>query len=358
MRNSADKIKQLSIHLIKNEQYVEKLRHFKISCPQLSSQIMRIKSISRKIFKLLPFFHYASLIQAPDMSRVIIEIENAFSKGIYPEVNYGGTSESYVLKDCDGYPIAIFKPITSLWGSDAKKEIAAYRLDHFHFAKVPPTVMASFSHPFFKGGERMRYGSCQWYVNDSITALHVEQRKITKVPEEYIRRIAILDIRLINPDRHTSNLLYCFTNNQIELIPIDHGAVLPETLFSACFGWINWDQAKTAFTSEELNYIMMLDPLADAKILIEELQIGAHAVENMIGATCLLKEAAQRGYKACEIGNMMLRSNFMQEGKRIWQPSLLESIMKETRETGFYNWAQLIKTVSTNIEKSLNYAAC
>jgi len=46
---------------------------------------------------------------------------------------------------------------------------------------------------------------------------------------------------------------------QYELIPIDHGFCLPETLEAPYFEWLHWPQAMLPFSEEELAYIRALD---------------------------------------------------------------------------------------------------
>lgn len=46
-----------------------------------------------------------------------------------------------------------------------------------------------------------------------------------------VHKIAVLDMRLANADRHGGNILIRKDDNgQIELIPIDHGYCLPESV--------------------------------------------------------------------------------------------------------------------------------
>ena len=82
------------------------------------------------------------------------------------------------------------------------------------------------------------------------------------------------DIRLFNTDRHagnmlvkstkdfsgsTSNLLGRMSESQYELVPIDHGFCLPETLEAPYFEWLHWPQAMLPFSEEEIKYIRELD---------------------------------------------------------------------------------------------------
>lgn len=56
-----------------------------------------------------------------------------------------------------------------------------------------------------------------------------------------------------------------------ELIPIDHGFCLPETLESAFFEWLHWPQAMLPFSPDELAYISSLDIESDKALLATEL---------------------------------------------------------------------------------------
>lgn len=82
------------------------------------------------------------------------------------------------------------------------------------------------------------------------------------------------DIRLFNTDRHAGNmlvrtskdtmgssvnLLSRMSDSQYELVPIDHGFCLPESLDAPYFEWLHWPQAMLPFSEEELEYIEKLD---------------------------------------------------------------------------------------------------
>ena len=43
-----------------------------------------------------------------------------------------------------------------------------------------------------------------------------------------VQKIAVLDIRLANADRHAGNILVCQDGDHMQLVPIDHGYCLPE----------------------------------------------------------------------------------------------------------------------------------
>lgn len=59
---------------------------------------------------------------------------------------------------------------------------------------------------------------------------------------EEMHKIAILDIRILNADRNDENMLVKKRNSRLELIPIDHGLSLPDTI-DICRDnviWMDW----------------------------------------------------------------------------------------------------------------------
>ena len=71
-----------------------------------------------------------------------------------------------------------------------------------------------------------------------------------------VHRIGILDLRIWNTDRHAGNILVrrqrassaglsglqMLDSSQLELVPIDHGFCLPESLEPPYFEWLHWPQ--------------------------------------------------------------------------------------------------------------------
>ena len=106
-----------------------------------------------------------------------------------------------------------------------------------------------------------------------------------------MQRIAVLDVRTFNTDRHAANLLVQkpaskqpasdgegrrdggedFVDGDgkdaYRLVPIDHGFCLPAAITVPCFEWAHWPQAKAPMTPEVLAYISSIDLDADAALL-------------------------------------------------------------------------------------------
>jgi hypothetical protein len=182
--------------------------------------------------------------------------------------------------------------------------VAAYLLDHDHFARVPHTVLARAKHPMFcysqqqaqqqpqqpatpasrdagAGGLSASFSSraAPAASASASAADEADDSSSSELPlklgslQEFVRhecdttemgcsrfsvrdvqRIAILDIRLYNTDRHSGNILVRRPTSsslnlrarleeaQHELIPIDHGFCLPEALETPYFEWLHWPQ--------------------------------------------------------------------------------------------------------------------
>ncbi|MCH9627832.1 MAG: hypothetical protein S4CHLAM2_14780 [Chlamydiales bacterium] len=301
-----------------------------------------VKKVSRfltyhpEVFINDPAYQLSTLRHAPEMSDVIWEVKRALKKGISPEKSMQGTSETYFLKDEEGKPLAVFKLEHYL------QEYATYRLDHKGFSGVPPTVIAAFTHPLF-GGEAT--GSCQLYVEDSISAVELSESVFTGFSPAPIRRIAQLDIRVLNADRHTSNILIC---DETEAVPIDHGFALPRELGSVHFAWMFWNQAATPFSEEEQSYIAWIDPEKDRALLIEETGLSEKIANRLYVATMLLKMGVMRGFYPHNIGDIVAKTR-----DRRAPDSKFELLIKRLLERGAEDWTTFTRYVNEEIECTL-----
>lgn len=296
----------------------------------------------------------------------------AIESGVDPIPVHSGLGGAYYFRNSSGESVAIVKPTDeepfapnnpkgfvgkALGQSGLKRsvrvgetgfrEVAAYLLDHGHFANVPPTVLVKINHSIFNINE----------VNGSCSKSFDRRQKVVSkiasfqqfIPHDYdasdhgtsnfpvaaVHRIGILDIRIFNTDRHAGNLLVRKLNNgasaiggQVELIPIDHGLCLPESLEDPYFEWIHWPQASIPFSEEELEYIANLDPIEDSEKLRTELPMIREAcLRVLVLCTIFLKEAAAFGLCLAEIGEMMSREY---RGAKE-EPSELEVVCMEAR---------------------------
>ncbi|GAA0165712.1 nucleotide kinase [Lithospermum erythrorhizon] len=227
-------------------------------------------------------------------------------------------------------------------GETGFREVAAYLLDHDHFANVPPTALVKVTHSIFNindgvnGNKHKRVkaiskiASFQQYIPYDFDA---SDHGTSSFPVAAVHRIGILDIRIFNTDRHAGNLLVRKLDgvgrfSRVELIPIDHGLCLPESLEDPYFEWIHWPQASIPFSEDELEYIKKLDPIRDSEMLRSELPMIREAcLRVLVLCTIFLKEAAAYGLCLAEIGEMMSRE--FRSSEEV--PSELELVCIEAR---------------------------
>ncbi|KMZ56633.1 Phosphatidylinositol kinase family-like protein [Zostera marina] len=307
--------------------------------------------------------------------QLVSDVVKAIRNGVEPNPVTGGLGGAYLFKNNRGEEMAIVKPtdeepfapnnpkgfVGKLLGQPGLKrsvrvgetgfrEVAAYLLDYDHFANVPPTVLVKITHSIFnvngvngcsnRSHERnpeatvSKIASLQQFVKHDFDA---SDYGTSSFPVSAVHRIGILDIRILNTDRHGGNLLLKkldddgvrkFGGHRLELIPIDHGLCLPESLEDPYFEWIHWPQASIPFSEDELEYIANLDPIRDSDMLRKELPMIREAcLRVLILCTIFLKEAVGYGLCLAEIGEMMSREFKKMEE----EPSELEIICMEAR---------------------------
>eukprot|EP00249_Psilotum_nudum_P021801 c28254_g1_i1 orf=866-3013(+) len=292
---------------------------------------------------------------------LIKEMAKAIECRVAPMPVSGGLGGAYYFRNVRGESIAIVKPtdeepfapnnpkglIGKMLGQPGLKravrvgetgvrEVAAYLLDHDHFAGVPPTVLVKVAHEVFhvsnashilkviaKALPVAKLASCQQFVPHDFDA---SELGTSRFPVSAVHRIGILDVRIFNTDRHGGNILvkklygtdkqgswgysHIQLDESLELIPIDHGLCLPESLEDPYFEWLHWPQASLPFSEDELDYINRLDVAKDIEMLRVELPMLREACLRMLAiSTTLLKKAAAAGLCLAEIGEMMSRDS-------------------------------------------------
>jgi len=262
-----------------------------------------------------------------------------------PELCEEGVNGTYFLRDTQGSIIAVFKPNDEEGdsqnnpkrseesgdflnkgipqGEGAIREVAAYILDNVHFSGVPQTIMVALQHPTFHDEEGIpitKIGSLQEFIENEGSC---EDFGSGKFPIQEVHKIGILDMRILNNDRHGGNILMKRTQDgNLELVPIDHGFSLSSTLDRAWFEWLHWPQAKEPFDDKTKQFIERIDIEADA-FKLQELGIQEEAIRTMIITTTLLKKGAALGLNLFQLGSMVCR-------EELDQPSLLEKIVQES----------------------------
>ncbi|KAA3458267.1 phosphatidylinositol 4-kinase gamma 5-like [Gossypium australe] len=301
-------------------------------------------------------------------TELVKDIMDAIKNGVDPIPISSGLGGAYFFRNIKGENVAIVKPTDEepfapnnpkgfvgkalgqpglkrsvRVGETGFREVAAYLLDYDHFANVPPTVLVKVTHSIFN-------------VNDGVNRNKLQDKKVvskiaslqqfiphdfdagdygtSSFPVDAIHRIGILDIRIFNTDRHAGNLLVRKLGgvggfSQFELIPIDHGLCLPESLEDPYFEWIHWPQASIPFSEDELEYIKNINPIRDSDMLRAELPMIREAcLRVLVLCSIFLKEAAAFGLCLAEIGEMMSREFHALEE----EPSELELVCIEAKE--------------------------
>uniref|UniRef100_A0A7N0ZUV1 1-phosphatidylinositol 4-kinase n=1 Tax=Kalanchoe fedtschenkoi TaxID=63787 RepID=A0A7N0ZUV1_KALFE len=298
---------------------------------------------------------------APKVRALVVDVAISVASGVEPIPVSSGLGGAYMLRSKNGDKIAVAKPIDEeplafnnpkgfvgrmfgqfglkrsvRVGETGVREVAAYLLDYESFAGVPATALVKFSHLRFHVSDLEAFpappckiASLQRFVEHDFDAGELGPSSFSVAS---VHRIGILDIRILNLDRHTGNLLVkkCEQDNEavgaVELVPIDHGFCLPEWLDDPYFEWMHWPQAAVPFSELELEYISNLEPYKDAEMLRSELpSVREPCLRVMILCTIFLKRAAAAGLCLADIGIMMSREISGGEEK----PSVLEKVCAE-----------------------------
>lgn len=305
----------------------------------------------------------------PGTKQLVNEIVEALKNDINPVPVRSGLGGAYFFRDANGDYAAIIKPTDEepfapnnpkgfkgkalgqpglkcsvRVGEAGFREVAAYLLDYDGFANVPLTALVKVTHPIFNVNDDGVNGNSH-QQKEQISKIASFQQFIphdcdasdhgtSSFPVSTVHRIGILDIRILNTDRHAGNLLVRKLDNgggrfnQVDLVPIDHGLSLPESLEDPYFEWIHWPQASIPFSEDELKYIANLDPFYDTEMLRVELpMIHEACLRVLIVCTIFLKEAASFGLCLAEVGEMMSRE-FRGNAE---EPSKLELICIEAK---------------------------
>lgn len=231
-----------------------------------------------------------------------------------------------VQSKSSGQKLALFKPTEEerfvreglIAGEGAVREEAAYVLDSRSngFSGVPPTAVARLR---LSSLGRAKQGAVQRFMASSIGSMEsfgmpFDLEKAQEfVPVDQVHRIALLDIRLFNTDRHPGNILLIGEKKPYTMVPIDHGCILPSWfhMSEARFDWLEYPQCRVAFSPAALQYIAMIDAEQDAKVL-RALGIREECVTTLKICTLFLQLAATRGKTLHWMGSFMVRDGCFQ----------------------------------------------
>jgi len=290
------------------------------------------------------------------LSFLVSNIGKAFKNGHKPVQCEECTSGTYFLEDSEGHCNGVFKPLDEeptdmikgiSVGEASVRECAAYFLDHGHFANVPATDLVVCQHSRFSDHApeypqwtslweehastraRAKLGSFQEYMEHDGDFDEMSRRQIAEFPVFQVQKVAMLDIRIFNTDRHGGNLLYKngpSGRKSAMLIPIDHGYSLPSTLDEALFVWLDWPQVNCKMVPEVKEYIANLNVEVDVQILKDKFpqSFGDEHFSIMRLTAMLLKKGAALDLTLNQIGSLICRLDFN-------MPSPLEQIVSKVQ---------------------------
>ncbi|CAD6343431.1 unnamed protein product [Miscanthus lutarioriparius] len=244
-----------------------------------------------------------------------------------------------VIKPLDEAATAAGSPANGGGGYESRtvlREVAAFLLDHHGFASVEPTALIKISRP----ATATTVASIQRFVAHEYDAGELGPSRFSVAS---VHRVGILDVRLLNIDRHAGNILVknprsfqrahggsSSTPPPLDLVPIDHGLCLPEQLDDPYFEWLHWPQSSLPFSDDELAYVASLDPFKDAETLRAELpSLKEPAIRILTVCTIFLKRAAAAGLCLADIGDMMTREFTAQQDGL----STLEALCKQVHDS-------------------------
>jgi hypothetical protein len=288
--------------------------------------------------KKMPFVEIVAGRHARGVRELIAEAASAIVSGTRLVPAQSGLGGALLLNDGrSGEHVAVIKPLddsnSSGYASEAVlREVAAFLLDHDGFASVEPTALIKISRP----ASPNTVASIQRFVAHEYDAGELGPSRFSV---SSVHRVGILDVRLLNIDRHAGNILVKNASSTggggttpppLDLVPIDHGLCLPEQLDDPYFEWLHWPQASLPFSDDELAYIASLDPFKDAAMLRAELpSLKEPAIRILTLCTTFLKRAAAAGLCLADIGDMMTReASAMEDGM-----SALETLCKECHDS-------------------------
>ncbi|KAG7393045.1 Phosphatidylinositol 4-kinase type 2-beta [Phytophthora boehmeriae] len=265
---------------------------------------------------------------------------SATADSLADPMSEGGGGVYAVKSRSSGENLALFKPAEEekfvreglIPGEGAIREEVAYVLDSRSngFSGVPPTAVARLQ---ISSVGRAKQGAVQRFMNSSMGSMESFgmpfdlQKAKEFVPVDQVHRIALLDVRVFNTDRHPGNILLIGDKKPYTMVPIDHGCILPSWfhLSEARFDWLEYPQCREAFSPAALQYIDGLDAEEDAKTL-RALGIREECVTTLKICTLFLQLAAARSKTLYWMGNFMQRAGCFQ------LPSPLETTVQRACE--------------------------
>ena len=307
--------------------------------------------------------------------------------------------EPYCLNNPKGLPPSKFSPEIDrgiVPGTAALREAAAFYLDHGHFAGVPETLLVSLSSVYMEShknglcSERVKEGSLQLFVPNECSS---EDYGPALFSVTNVQRIAILDMRLLNLDRHANNLLVTRQrlratsrcddlldasktrastcrrsmsistapcHDDIILVPIDHGYSLPVCTTKAVpeWCWRYWYQSQIGIEESVKEYVRNLDIEKDIALLKSHIpELEEEAIWTLRISTMWLKLGVEAGLTIQTLSSFYFprkeELSGFQQLVRMYHESLYECFDSFLKEVGVQYMRQLISTCNCLLDQVL-----
>ncbi len=270
------------------------------------------------------------------------ELAEAKSKNCWDaKLENEGLSGTYLMPSRRGDFVGVFKPEIEGYGSVGNpkgwtsvknhpfplesgpsyslREALAYEFNR-GFANVPKTTLTKLRKSLKSAKE---VGSFQVFIKNAKAVSQISNVEFgNTVSKRDVQRLAIQDIRWLNPDRHENNLL-CDSHNTLFLI--DHGRIFPPTATRLVFAWINYPQSARSLDEEERAYIANIDPEKDEYLLRKCGLTCSDAITRMKIAALFLKRCVAENLTLQEIGHLMISG----PGVRYSSPSMCK-VLKDS----------------------------
>lgn len=277
-------------------------------------------------------------------------------------VDQGNCSVVYKVFNKNNEASAVFKPYEQVLSEDSGKltlstreqalnEVCAYKIDKLSplqlQAGIPETRHVKIPASLFSANSDNSAGyvkgSLQQYVVDGESC---EDYGPSMFSKDNVHKAGILDLKILNCDRHTGNFL--LQPKDKTLVPIDHALSFPEIEFEkqlieediflkdisqvklflkhVSFDWLMFPQAKLPFSEEILQNINELN------ITKQLLEMGKMkmSVSQKLAAFCALKVlkvgAVEYEKTLFELGSIVQRSGSRKD------PSILENLVAKALE--------------------------
>lgn len=274
--------------------------------------------------RLLHFDTYQSAHVTAELKHALVASLRGLASGLKPQRPSidDGINGVYMLRDsATNAPVAVFKPTDEeamapnnpkhmtgcegepgikpgvRSGEQAVREASAYLLDHGGLAGVPPTALVRIDAPklFARPSPAAspvssKTGSFQVYLPGREPASDMGPQRFDHAG---VQAIALLDMRIMNADRHDGNVLVDPRDGSVAAI--DHGCCLPEcpVVLDAEWAWLHWPQSADPVSPALRRATLAIDPAADAAVL-RAVGVREGGVRTMLAATCLVQACLAR----------------------------------------------------------------